>query len=108
MVADGAAFVWVDGGAERGQGRVRGIDRSHDGRTIAGTGAHLDALDQTTYRSKDGTDVPMFLVKRKGGMWYATRGAGALGLVGGVVAAIASRGGAGPTAAPLPGAPDPP
>lgn len=49
------------------------------------------------------------LEKKKSGMWYATRGAGALGVVGGVIAAIAGRGGGGATtAAPLPGAPDPP
>ena len=48
------------------------------------------------------------LTRRKTGMWYATRGVGALGLVGGLIAVIAGKGATTPTASPLPGAPDPP
>jgi hypothetical protein len=47
------------------------------------------------------------LEKQKGGMWYATRGLGALAVVGGVILAVGGKSG-GETASPLPGPPDPP
>jgi len=49
------------------------------------------------------------LERRRGPAWYAVRGAGALGVVVGAIAAFGAKGGdGGTTAAPLPGAPDPP
>ncbi len=111
-VVPATALVLLDGDTLRtlpGETQMGDVD-------IA-TGEHVVVVSapgfkETTDRITIAPDVTLErsyrLVKRKGGMWYATRGAGALGLVGGVIAAIASRGGTGPTAAPLPSAPDPP
>jgi hypothetical protein len=49
------------------------------------------------------------LEKKRGAMWYATRGGATAGLVGGLIALLAGRnGGTTATATPLPGAPPPP
>jgi hypothetical protein len=107
VLLDGDTLRALPGGVEAGDidlatgphgvvVRARGYQETTDHITIP-AGVNLER----SYR----------LTKKKSGLWYATRGAGALGLLAGAILGIATRGGspaATKSAPTLPGAPDPP
>ena len=93
------------------------------GETTAGdvdiaTGAHVvvvrapgftERVDHITIAPDVTLERSYRLVRRKSALWYATRGAGAAGVLGGLIAAFAGkRNTSTASASPLPGAPDPP
>jgi hypothetical protein len=95
--------------------------RAMPGDTLLGdvdiaTGPHLvvvrapgyeDLSEEITISPGSTLERPYRLAKRRGGMWYATRITGALGVVGGLIAALAGKGETS-TLKPLPEAPGPP
>lgn len=71
---------------------------------------YKDVTEEITISPNSTLERPYHLARRRGAAWYATIGAGAAGVVGGLIALVASGGESSTTPAlePLPPAPPPP